>query len=120
MTDIAAVRDSLKLAAAHEAEHVQNMLATLDRQIRGWAKGDSADHAELRPEIEKPSDLVEILIRTSCPPDGIVGDLFAGSGSAGEAAMRAGRRYAGCEIDIEMAALANDRLASILPLTSTK
>lgn len=66
---------------------------------------------------EKPSDLIEILIRTSCPQDGIIGDLFAGSGSAGEAAMRAGRRYAGCEIDVDMARKANDRLSAILPLT---
>jgi site-specific DNA-methyltransferase (adenine-specific) len=51
------------------------------------------------------------------PIDGIVGDLFAGSGAAGEAAMRAGRRYAGCEIDPEMAAKANDRLSALLPMT---
>ncbi len=73
-------------------------------------------HGRAIHPTEKPSDLVEILIRTSCPRDGIVGDLFAGSGSAGEAAMRAGRRYAGCEIDADMAQKANDRLAAILPL----
>jgi hypothetical protein len=53
-------------------------------------------------------------LRTSCPPDGIVGDMFAGSGAAGEAAMHAGRRYAGCEIDVDMAQKANDRLAGML------
>jgi DNA modification methylase len=31
--------------------------------------------------------------------------------------MRAGRRYAGCEIDPEMAAKANDRLSALLPMT---
>ncbi len=75
-------------------------------------------HGRAIHPTEKPADLVELLIRTSCPPDGIVGDLFAGSGAAGEAAMRAGRRYAGCEIDPEMAAKANDRLSALLPLTS--
>lgn len=75
-------------------------------------------HGRAIHPTEKPSDLVEILIRTSCPPDGIVGDMFAGSGSAGEAAMRAGRRYAGCEIDIDMAQQANDRLSSILPFAA--
>lgn len=74
-------------------------------------------HGRAIHPTEKPSDLLEILVRTSCPPAGIVGDLFAGSGAAGEAAMRAGRRYAGCEIDADMACKANDRLASILPLT---
>jgi site-specific DNA-methyltransferase (adenine-specific) len=72
-------------------------------------------HGRAIHPTEKPSDLLEILIRTSCPPYGIVGDLFAGSGAAGEAAMRAGRRYAGCEIDAEMAARANARLSAMLP-----
>jgi hypothetical protein len=31
----------------------ENSLATLDKQLKGYAKGDSADHAALRPEIEK-------------------------------------------------------------------
>lgn len=75
-------------------------------------------HGRAIHPTEKPADLLEILIRTSCPPDGIVGDLFAGSGAAGEAAMRAGRRYAGCEIDAEMAQKAADRLASTLLLSS--
>jgi len=73
-------------------------------------------HGRAIHPTEKPSDLLEILIRTSCPPDGIVGDLFAGSGAAGEAAMRAGRRYAGCEVDLDMVRKANDRLSAILPM----
>jgi site-specific DNA-methyltransferase (adenine-specific) len=74
-------------------------------------------HGRAIHPTEKPSDLVEILIRTSCPLGGIVADLFAGSGSAGEAAMRAGRSYIGCEVDVEMAAKATRRLAEILPLS---
>jgi site-specific DNA-methyltransferase (adenine-specific) len=73
-------------------------------------------HGQAIHPTEKPSDLIEILIRTSCPPGGLVGDLFAGSGAAGEAAMRAGRRYVGCEIDPDMARKADDRLAGLLPL----
>lgn len=61
---------------------------------------------------QKPVTLLEILIRTSCPPNGIVGDFFAGSGAAGEAAALAGRGYVGCEIDPEMAAKAQARLAA--------
>lgn len=73
-------------------------------------------HGRAIHPTEKPVDLLEILIRTSCPLEGIVGDLFAGSGAAGEAAMRSSRRYAGCEIDDEMADKANARLAGVLPL----
>ena len=73
-------------------------------------------HGRAIHPTEKPSDLIEILIRTSCPPGGTVGDLFAGSGAAGEAAMRAGRHYVGCEIDVDMAEQASARLAQLLPL----
>lgn len=74
-------------------------------------------HGKAIHPTEKPSDLLEILIRTSCPPGGIVGDMFAGSGAAGEAAMRAGRKYVGCEIDPEMAQKAMDRLSQLLSLS---
>jgi site-specific DNA-methyltransferase (adenine-specific) len=97
----------------------------------GWYKSEDGGPRIMRSVIfmrsrhgrainptEKPSDLIEILIRTSCPPGGIVGDLFAGSGAAGEAALRAGRRYVGCEIDPAMAAKATGRLGELLPLTT--
>jgi site-specific DNA-methyltransferase (adenine-specific) len=65
-------------------------------------------------KTQKPTALLEILIRTSCPEGGLVGDFFAGSGAAGEAAAIAGRSYIGCEIDPVMAAKASARLASNL------
>lgn len=71
-------------------------------------------HGRAIHPTEKPSDLLEILIRTSCPEGGIVGDLFAGSGAAALAAGRSGRRYAGCEIDPDMARKANERLEGAL------
>lgn len=63
---------------------------------------------------EKPAALLEILIRTSCPAGGLVGDFFAGSGAAGEACQITGRRYIGAEIDNEMADRARARLGSTL------
>lgn len=71
-------------------------------------------HGKAIHPTKKPSSLLEILIRTSCPADGLVGDFFAGSGAAGEAAALAGRRYVGCEIDPEMAEKARARLGSNL------
>lgn len=73
-------------------------------------------HGRAIHPTEKPSALLEVLIRTSCPAGGLVGDFFAGSGAGGEAALMAGRRYVGCEIDPAMAQKAADRLAQILPL----
>jgi len=75
-------------------------------------------HGRAIHPTEKPAPLLEVLIRTSCPVDGLVGDLFAGSGAGGEAATTAGRRYIGTEIDPDMANKARDRLASRLPLVA--
>lgn len=72
-------------------------------------------HGHALHPTEKPACLIEILVRTSCPPDGLVGDWFAGSGAAGEACRLAGRRYLGCEIDATMAETARARLAALLP-----
>ena len=71
-------------------------------------------HGRAIHPTEKPSALLEILIQTSCPPGGLVGDFFAGSGAGGEAAAMAGRNYVGCEIDPNMAAKARARLAGNL------
>lgn len=72
-------------------------------------------HGRAIHPTEKPSALLEILIRTSCPPGGLVGDWFAGSGAAGEACRLSGRRYLGCEIVADIAARARARIASVLP-----
>lgn len=71
-------------------------------------------HGHAIHPTEKPVGLLQILIRTSCPPGGIVGDMFAGSGAAGEACAQAGRNYAGSEIDPKMADKARNRLADNL------
>jgi site-specific DNA-methyltransferase (adenine-specific) len=67
-------------------------------------------HGRAIHPTEKPAALLEILIKTSCPPGGQVGDFFAGSGAAGDACAITGRRYIGCEADPGMAARANARL----------
>ena len=72
-------------------------------------------HGRAIHPTEKPVGLLDVLIRTSCPPHGLVGDWFAGSGAAGEACQLAERRYVGCEIDVGMAQRARDRLAAVLP-----
>jgi site-specific DNA-methyltransferase (adenine-specific) len=71
-------------------------------------------HGEAIHPTEKPVGLLQILVRTSCPPGGIVGDFFAGSGAAGEACGQAGRNYVGSEIDPAMADKARSRLSSNL------
>ena len=48
---------------------------------------------------QKPVEILDPLVRYSCPPGGLVLDPFAGSGSTGEAALRAGRKFLGFELD---------------------
>jgi site-specific DNA-methyltransferase (adenine-specific) len=71
-------------------------------------------HGHAIHPTEKPVGLLQTLIRTSCPPGGLVGDFFAGSGAGGEAAATAGRKYVGAEVDPDMADKARQRLASNL------
>jgi site-specific DNA-methyltransferase (adenine-specific) len=42
---------------------------------------------------QKPLAILRRIVRTSCPPDGLVADFFAGSGTAGVAACESGRRF---------------------------
>lgn len=55
-----------------------------------------AANGRLHPN-EKPVGLLQRLMVKL--PEGKVGDPFMGSGSCGEAAVRAGREFVGCEID---------------------
>jgi site-specific DNA-methyltransferase (adenine-specific) len=84
------------------------------RLMRSVIYARNAHGCAIHP-TEKPAALIEILIRTSCPPRGLVGDWFAGSGAVGEACRLTGRRYVGCEIDGAMAERAQARIASVLP-----
>jgi site-specific DNA-methyltransferase (adenine-specific) len=42
---------------------------------------------------QKPLAILRRIVQTSSPPDGLVADFFAGSGTAGVAAQEAGRRF---------------------------
>jgi site-specific DNA-methyltransferase (adenine-specific) len=84
------------------------------RLMRSVIYGRNCHGRAIHP-TEKPVALLDILVRTSCPDGGLVGDWFAGSGAAGEACRLAGRRYLGCEIDPAMAVKARARLAALLP-----
>lgn len=63
-------------------------------------------------ETEKPLGILSPLIRYACPPDGLVLDPFAGSGSTLDAARQAGRRAVGIEADERYAEAAARRLSA--------
>ncbi len=62
---------------------------------------------------QKPTGILRPLIEEACPPDGVVLDPFAGSGSTLVAARECGRRGVGIEIDPEYASLLSGRLKQL-------
>ena len=50
-------------------------------------------------ETQKPDELIEIFIQSSCPPNGIILDCFIGSGTTARVAQKLGRRWIGCDIN---------------------
>jgi site-specific DNA-methyltransferase (adenine-specific) len=59
----------------------------------------------------KPVALMRWLVRLGCPPEGLVLDPFAGSGSTGIGCLAEGRRFIGLEREPEYVAIARARLA---------
>lgn len=60
---------------------------------------------------QKPDELMSELVKI-CVPEGTVLDPFAGSGSTGVAAIRAGRSFLGIELPDRYAQVARDRLSA--------
>lgn len=61
---------------------------------------------------QKPLEIIERMVRASCPPGGIVLDPFMGSGTTAVAAKRCGRHFAGFELNPEYCQIVQERLAS--------
>lgn len=64
----------------------------------------------------KPTDLMRWLCRLVTPPGGLILDPFCGSGSTGVAAVAEGFRFIGIEKDAEYVAIAERRIANVMPL----
>lgn len=63
---------------------------------------------------EKPVPLLEVLVQNSSNPGELVIDPFCGSGSTGEAALKHGRHFYGCDVQQGAVDLATDRLTKIM------
>ena len=68
---------------------------------------ERADHP-----TQKPLEIIERMVKASCPPDGIVLDPFMGSGTTAVAAKRCGRRFVGFELNPAYCAVIESRLAA--------
>jgi site-specific DNA-methyltransferase (adenine-specific) len=67
---------------------------------------ERADHP-----TQKPLEIIVRMVKASCPPDGVVLDLFMGSGTTAMAAKRCGRQFVGFELNPDYCAIINARLA---------
>lgn len=70
-----------------------------------------ASDGKKRHQTQKPLAVMRWLVKC-CRPGGLVVDPFAGSGTTGVAAVIEGRRFVGCEIVPEYAAIARERLSA--------
>jgi site-specific DNA-methyltransferase (adenine-specific) len=62
---------------------------------------------------QKPLEIIERMIKASCPPGGIVLDPFMGSGTTAMAAKRCGRNFTGFELNSDYCEMIEKRLAAI-------
>lgn len=66
-------------------------------------------------EAPMPIALAERFVCWFCPPDGIVADCFAGSGTTIDAAVQNGRRGIGCDIRQSQIDLIERRMSTVTP-----
>ncbi|MDP5009389.1 MAG: site-specific DNA-methyltransferase [Glaciimonas sp.] len=59
---------------------------------------------------QKPLEIVDRMIKASCPPGGVVLDPFMGSGTTAVAAQRCGRDFVGFELNPDYCVLIEQRL----------
>jgi site-specific DNA-methyltransferase (adenine-specific) len=95
--------------------HYEQKAARTERES-GLAKAEKG-WANLHPTV-KPVGIMRWLCRLVTPPDGVVLDPFAGSGSTGIAALREGFRFVGIEREDTYISIARRRLEEDAPLFS--
>ena len=71
-------------------------------------------------EAPFPERLAEIAIRSFCPPGGVVGDPFLGSGTTAAVAKKTGRIGIGCDLRQNQCRIARERLGSVVWQSSLK
>jgi site-specific DNA-methyltransferase (adenine-specific) len=69
-----------------------------------------SEHGRALHPTQKPEDLVELLLRYSCPPHGIVLDPFGGAGTTAVVAKALNRHCILIELNPAYVAIARKRL----------
>ena len=61
---------------------------------------------------QKPLEIIERMVKASCPPGGVVLDLFLGSGTTAVAAKRCARNFVGFELNPHYCDIIRNRLSA--------
>lgn len=69
---------------------------------------ERADHP-----TQKPLEIIERMVKASCPPGGVVLDPFLGSGTTAVAAKRCARQYVGFELNPTYCEVIEQRLVAV-------
>jgi site-specific DNA-methyltransferase (adenine-specific) len=105
-----------------EIDRIAYMAPTLvgpEKAARGKLPTDTWWHTIVSPTgkeklgypTQKPLGILNRIVRASSPPGGLVLDFFAGSGTAGDAALRCGRRFVLVDDNPEAIAVMHKRFA---------
>jgi site-specific DNA-methyltransferase (adenine-specific) len=70
---------------------------------------ERADHP-----TQKPLEIIERMIKASCPAGGVVLDPFMGSGTTAVAAKKCGRNFVGFELNADYCDLIDQRLSEVI------
>ncbi|MES2297540.1 MAG: site-specific DNA-methyltransferase [Pseudomonadota bacterium] len=69
---------------------------------------ERADHP-----TQKPLEIIERMVKASCPAGGVILDPFMGSGTTAVAAKRCGRQFVGFELNTQYCQIIAQRLAAL-------
>lgn len=76
-------------------------------------KINNSDKEGLGYPTQKPERLLERIVQSSCPKDGLVFDCFMGSGTTQAVAMKLGRRFIGADINLGSIQTTTKRLLGV-------
>lgn len=83
-------------------------------------KLNNSDKEGIGYPTQKPERLIERIITSSAPPNGIVFDCFMGSGTTQAVAMKLGRKFIGADINLGAIQTTTKRLLSVAKEIATK
>lgn len=110
--------DDVKIGMGYHWRNSKEEISFLEKGKRklnylGWPDVLPAPRVDKAYPTEKPVSLLRTLIENSSNPGDLVIDPFMGSASCGEAALKSGRSFAGCDISPKSLEVAKERLAPL-------